>query len=666
MALDIKNSLEKFFLLIGHKFFHHFTPFPQGFDINTTTSNSRPMPHYLGELLLYWCPTCDVPVLGKTCACTTATRKIEITPPGDIRPAFRFDIDLINRTTEKQFGIKLIPEGKLVVLNKAPYEDRMDEVVSDGAVLGSMRFELEKMDWVFIPRLFGARRLSGGRKWIIVDKGAVDYIIKGASVLAPGVNEADPGIIEEDEVIILSPEKEVIATGRARMNAERMLTHEKGMAVKTRWNGKPEAIGRISSEKKTWEDAVKANIDILRKKEEKAHSFIKNVVETSNRPVTVSYSGGKDSLATLLLVRDSVAGFDILFADTGLEFQETVENVKDTARELSLPLKIHSSGDSFWQSIDNFGPPTVEARWCCKVCKLGAITQVIEKNYENGCLTFIGQRKYESEIRANSEHIWKNPWVGNQIGATPIQNWTALHVWLFLFRKKAKYNPLYEEGFDRIGCWLCPSASMADFVRLSQIHPELSEKLEKYLKSYASGNGLPEEWVKYGFWRWQVLPKSIKMLAEKKKIDILPKSGKKPVKFSITAGYRPCKAGGMTAEGSFGIPLNLSLIEETGLLKIIGDTSSIEGVILAQCGENNVHIYASGAVVARGANEEEARQLIGLAEKTIRRALSCTGCGVCVGQCGARAMSIKGTAMITGNCTGCGKCTWACPVVKFG
>lgn len=122
----------------------------------------------------------------------------------------------------------------------------------------------------------------------------------------------------------------------------------------------------------------------------------------------------------------------------------------------------------------------------------------------------------------------------------------------------------------------------------------------------------------------------------------------------------------MTAEGSFGMPLNLSLIEETGFMNIIGDTNSIEGVILAQCGENNVHVYASGAVVARGANEDEARQLIGFAEKTIRRALSCTGCGVCVGQCAGRAISVNGTAKITGNCTGCGKCTWACPVVKFG
>lgn len=624
------------------------------------------MPYYLGELLLHWCASCNVPVLGKTCACGGSARKIDITPPGDIRPAFKYDVELINHTVRKQFGIELIPQGKLVVLNKAPYEDRMDEVVFDGAVMGTIRFELEKMEWVFIPRLDGAKRLVRGTKSIIVDKGAVDFIIKGASVLAPGVNEADASIVEDDEVIVLTQDEEVIATGRARMTAQRMLTHEKGMAVKTRWNGRPQTEDEKCQDQRTWDDAVIANKDILDKMEKKAHSFIKNVAETTGRPVTVSYSGGKDSLVTLLLVRDSIPVFDILFADTGLEFQETVDNVKHIAKELNLPLKIHKSKDAFWQSIGNFGPPTVEARWCCKVCKLGAITQVIENNYENGCLTFVGQRKYESEIRANSDHIWKNPSVGNQIAATPIQNWTALHVWLYLFSKNARYNPLYEEGFDRIGCWLCPSASMADFSRLREIHPELSEKLETFLFDYARRNGLPEEWVTFGFWRWQVLPKSIRMIAEKKGISLVAKYEKRPLNFVMTSGYRPCKTGGVTAEGSLGSPLNLSLIEETGFMNLLGNVSSTDGVIIAQIDDKTVHVYASGTVVARAPDEDTARQIIGLAEKTIRRAVLCTGCGICVGQCAAHAISVNGTAKISGKCTKCGKCTWSCPLVKFG
>jgi phosphoadenosine phosphosulfate reductase len=328
---------------------------------------------------------CNLPVLGKTCACGSAAKKIDITPPGDVRPAFEYDVNLINKYAEKQFGKKLVPDGRLVVLNKAPYEDRMDEVIFDGAVMASLRFEPERRDWVLIPRLEGARLLARGRKWVVVDKDAAGFIEKGASVLAPGVMDAEASIVEEDEVIVLSPENEIIATGRARMSAERMLSHEKGMAVKTRWHGRPQSLS-LSEKNKTWDDAVAANRHILKEMEEKAHRFIKNVARTTGRPVTVSYSGGKDSLATLLLVRDTGLEFDLLFADTGLEFPETLDNVKQVAEKHGLRVKACSSGEAFWQSIDSFGPPTVEARWCCKVCKLGTITRIIENNYDNGYL----------------------------------------------------------------------------------------------------------------------------------------------------------------------------------------------------------------------------------------------------------------------------------------
>ncbi|MGP8322975.1 MAG: phosphoadenosine phosphosulfate reductase family protein, partial [Methanosarcinaceae archaeon] len=82
-------------------------------------------PVYLGELLLYWCSLCNVPVLGKKCGCGAATKKVTITPPGDIRPAFDHDINHINSISIKQFNAPLIPPGHLVVLNKAPYDDRM-------------------------------------------------------------------------------------------------------------------------------------------------------------------------------------------------------------------------------------------------------------------------------------------------------------------------------------------------------------------------------------------------------------------------------------------------------------------------------------------------------------------------------------------------------------
>ncbi|WP_341536897.1 phosphoadenosine phosphosulfate reductase domain-containing protein [Methanosarcina barkeri] len=164
-----------------------------------------------------------------------------------------------------------------------------------------------------------------------------------------------------------------------------------------------------------------------------------------------------------------------------------------------------------------FGPPTMDTRWCCKICKLGPITRLIDENYEGGCLSFIGQRQYESHARSISKKVWKNPWVGNQVGASPIQEWTALHVWLYLFRTKAPYNPAYEKGYDRMGCWLCPSSSLADFFQLEESHPDLAKKLNSRLLAYAEKMGLSLEWVKYGLWRYKRYPRVLQKLAEKKR-----------------------------------------------------------------------------------------------------------------------------------------------------
>ncbi len=143
-----------------------------------------------------------------------------VTPPGgDIRPAFDYDIKRINSVSEKQFNAPLIPDGHLVVLNKAPYEDRMDEIIVDGGeVLASLRFEIESCEWVLLPRLEGgARRLFEGRdkknpekKWVVIEQGVVPFILKkGASVLAPGgVLDADLEIKREDEVVVLNPPQE--------------------------------------------------------------------------------------------------------------------------------------------------------------------------------------------------------------------------------------------------------------------------------------------------------------------------------------------------------------------------------------------------------------------------------------------------------------------------
>jgi phosphoadenosine phosphosulfate reductase len=142
----------------------------------------------------------------------------------------------------------------------------------------------------------------------------------------------------------------------------------------------------------------------------------------------------------------------------------------------------------------------VNARWCCKVCKLTPVANLIREQWGE-CLSFIGQRRYESATRAQSNRVWRNSNVRTQLSAAPIHNWTALHVWLYLMREHAPYNILYERHLDRIGCFMCPSSDMALIHRIEAEYPGLWESWRTRLEQWQLAQGLSAEWVTDGKWR---------------------------------------------------------------------------------------------------------------------------------------------------------------------
>ena len=423
----------------------------------------------LGKMHLRWCDGCNVPVLEEhTCGkCGRGTREVRLTPPGDARPAFSGDIARLRKLIDEQYGpgtgLLVIPEGRIVLLNKAPDIDRTDEVILDGEVVGALRFSLTRGD-KFLLRPRSAAAISGSvtKAWVRIDPVAADAIRnKKASALAVGVIDCDAMIEQGMEVIVQDPEGSAVSVGTSKMTAREMMKHMRGTAVKSRWVVE-KGLASGTRLPATWNDVVNANQEMLRRRIDEAKRFVRRTAEESGLPVAVSYSGGKDSLATLILVLEAGLRPKLLFVNTGLEFEETRKNVTDTAKKYGVDLIVESAGDSFWRNVGRFGPPAKDFRWCCKTCKLGPATQLIQKNFPEGVLSFIGQRAYESKQRAEKTRVWRNPWTPNQLAASPIQKWTALHVWIFLFSRGAAFNPLYQRGLERIGCFMCPATDLAE------------------------------------------------------------------------------------------------------------------------------------------------------------------------------------------------------------
>lgn len=629
----------------------------------------------LGKNHLRWCDDCNLPVLeSMTCPiCGKDSREVEITPPGDVRPAFQHDIDLIRKLADEQYGegsgIALLPEGHPVLLNKAPSLDRMDEIIIDGSTVATIRYDLGK-GWRLINRMQSAMRIAPvmTKGYVICDDSAVPFVQDSKNLMAPGVIDAHKDIKIGDEVIVITKDRKAIATGAAKMEPQVMIDSERGLAVKTKWV-KPEPF-RNPDKKYTWDEVVEANREVIEKRRDEAVDFINKNIAKHNVPAIVSFSGGKDSLATLLLTLDAGHKLPVLFVNTGLEFDETVEHVRDVTSRHGLKLIEETAPtDAFFGNLVHFGPPAKDFRWCCKTNKLGPTVGAIMKNFPDGVLSFIGQRKYESEARHDKGRVWVNPWTPGQTGASPIQNWNALHVWFYIFLKKEPFNVWYTRGLDRIGCFLCPASDMSELEIVAGNSSRYGQ-WDQYLTDYMNSRGLPQEWKDYALWRWKNAPSSIreevhkitgKDVSELTKQSVAPESG--PLYMKVQEGFSPCIIG-FSVEAAVSKHIDIERLEGFG--HILGSK-----VKLDESGEwlsiDNITVYREGSIISKANVERDARSNIDKLFELIVRSEQCVGCSLCVARCEQKALYMKdGRVEINPDeCIRCKDCLGPCPAVNF-
>ncbi|MFW9847363.1 MAG: phosphoadenosine phosphosulfate reductase family protein, partial [Candidatus Thorarchaeota archaeon] len=599
---------------------------------------------------MYWCDECNVPRPAETeCSiCGTTPRKVEISPPGDPYPAMEGHLSRAIETIDSQFGEgvgkKLLPSEKTIVLNKVSSIDAMYEFVVDGHIIGRLRFDIPKAGYTFLLTLEGGRRVGqlSKLKWVTCYEEVLRYLKDGANLMLPGVAGCDSGIEVNDEVWVTDSDGAVIGVGIARMSGEEMARSTKGFAVKIRDVGDPQKPC-MNPNPASWEKAVEANSMDIERIEKEAIAFIKRTMEKQSLPVVVGFSGGKDSLATYLLVEKALEEAPpLFFMDTGLELPETIEYVREFAGRHQARIISQEASDRFWEAVDDFGPPARDFRWCCKVLKLGPAAMAISEEIGGDTLSFMGQRRLESFQRSVEDRVSSNPWVPGQTSANPIQNWNALEVWLYTFREKEPFNPMYNRGYHRMGCYLCPASPLAEIESLKETHPRLYSKWMSKLSEWAEKLGFPYEWAELGFWRWKSLPPSqLKMIEELElEIDSVRPGPTEKLELRVVKGISPCTDSGFSLEGQFSDGIDIDRVSK--LLPIFGLTRVSEelGALRMRSENGRVTLFTSGSMIVRGEDEADVERLTKQVERAVIRALFCQACGSCVPQCEHEALNL--------------------------
>jgi len=182
----------------------------------------------------------------------------------------------------------------------------------------------------------------------------------------------------------------------------------------------------------------------------------------------VSVSGGKDSTAALLAMREAGIPCRAVFADTGWEAPETYDHLLTLERILDIKVeRVGVLGGMRAKIRARAGFPARMQRWCTRELKVEPIRAFHDGLIESeGCdtVSVVGLRAEESEARAAlREYEFDVRW--NGYVWRPILRWSVADVLAIHHRHGIPVNPLYRKGHSRVGCWPCIYASK-DQIRL--------------------------------------------------------------------------------------------------------------------------------------------------------------------------------------------------------
>lgn len=167
-------------------------------------------------------------------------------------------------------------------------------------------------------------------------------------------------------------------------------------------------------------------------------------------PIAVAFSGGKDSIVTAELMRLSKVPYKLYYSFTTIDPPEVVRFIRKEYPE-AIFLK---PPKPFWALVLEKFPPTIHRRWCCDELKhKGKPTKMA------GTLV-LGIRREESFKRKAYQRIdYSRRSNKKQPRVYPILYWRECDVWEFIESRELAYPSLYDEGWDRLGCVICPFRS---------------------------------------------------------------------------------------------------------------------------------------------------------------------------------------------------------------
>jgi 3'-phosphoadenosine 5'-phosphosulfate sulfotransferase (PAPS reductase)/FAD synthetase len=213
-------------------------------------------------------------------------------------------------------------------------------------------------------------------------------------------------------------------------------------------------------------------------------------------------SGGKDSTALALYLRDKVPDIEYYFSDTGKELPETYAYLHRLEAILGKKINYLSNGGfDHWFNVYKGLLPSVQRRWCTRQLKIAPMTKFAGND---DVITYAG-------IRADEDRVGYISTRANIRPAYPfMQDGLVKKDILQILQDHNIGLPEYYTWRSRSGCYFCFFQRKIEWVRLSEIHPDLFQEAIRYERGQKYPRG-----VKF---RWNRTESLLELLARKDQI----------------------------------------------------------------------------------------------------------------------------------------------------
>jgi len=211
--------------------------------------------------------------------------------------------------------------------------------------------------------------------------------------------------------------------------------------------------------------------------------------ETSRKPVRhlLGLSGGKDSSALAIYLRDKVPEMEYFFADTGAELPETLAYIDMLEDYLGKPIVRLNAKKTFKHYFDLNGNflPTAKSRWCTVELKIKPFEEYVGNDE---AITYVG-------IRA--DEMYRQGYISTKPNISArypfIEDGLVREDIVRIIEESGIGLPKYYEWRSRSGCYFCFFQRKEEWIGLHERHPDLFEQAKSY-ENYHKDHGRNHTW----------------------------------------------------------------------------------------------------------------------------------------------------------------------------